>query len=147
MKKCFILVLMFFLLFCPTISKSTATYASDKTTNYSEEINIEDIQTEIDEQLESLDFTSLDEILSAFSNGQLEIFGGTSFAEKIHKLITGEFDNGKGLWNNIVRIFFDNFLGLIPMIALIIAISLLGNMLQGLKPSSNGKSISNLINF
>jgi len=145
-KKLSIFVIILFLLFCPTIGKTTATYAQTDS-SYTDEINMDDIQYEIDEQLEDLDFSSLDEILSAFSKGQIEIFGGTSFVEKIQKLISGDFDSGVGLWNNVISIFFDNFVGLIPMISLIIAISLLGNMLQGLKPVTNGKSISNIINF
>lgn len=146
MRKYFFLIIAIFLIFCPTIAKSTATYTQAETT-ITEEISQEEIQEEVQEQIEGLDFSSLDDLLSAFSEGQIEIFGGTSFAEKLYKLITGKFDNGNGLWKNIIQIFFDNFLGLIPMISLIIAISLLGNMLQGLKPSTNGKSISNLINF
>lgn len=145
MKK-FTLIILIFLLFCPTIGKSTATYAQENSIN-SAEYNIDEIEEEINKQIEGLDFESLDEILSAFSQGQIEIFGGTSFVEKLQKLISGDFDNGKSVWTNILDIFFDNFLGLVPMISLIIAISLLGNMLQGLKPTTNGKSISNIINF
>lgn len=146
MKKYFLIVIAIFLVFCPTIGKSTATYTQAETTS-TEEVSMEEIQEEVQQQIKDLDFSSLDEILSVFSEGQIEIFGGTSFAEKLYKLITGDFKNGNSLWKNIVQLFFDNFLGLIPMISLIIAISLLGNMLQGLKPSTNGKSISNVINF
>lgn len=147
MKKYFLCVFIIFLIFCPTIGKSTATYTQAESLNYNQEISTDEFQDEIGKQLEDLDFSSFDEILSSFSSGQIEIFGGTSFIVKLLKLISGEFDNGESLWKNIINLFFDNFLGLIPMISLIITISLLGNMLQGLKPSTNGKSISNIINF
>lgn len=145
MKRYLIFVIILFFCFCPTIGKSSATYADSENTQ--QEISIEDIENEVNKQLEDLDFSSFDEILSAFSTGQIEIFGGSSFVEKVGRLISGDFDNGRGLWNSVISIFFDNFLGLIPMISLIIALALIGNMLQVLKPNTNGKSISNIINF
>lgn len=148
MKKVLLIFIALFFVFCPTIGKSSAaTYAQESVSSESSPLSSDDIFEEVEHQLEDLDFSSLDEMLSAFSKGQLEIFGGSNFLEKIKKLITGDFDNGNSLWVNIVNLFFNNFLGLIPMISLIIAISLLGNMLQGLKPSTNGKSISNIVNF
>ena len=145
MKKYFSLLIIIFLLVCPTFFKTTATTTYAQTSE--QEITIEEIEQEIEKQLEDLDISSIDELLNSFTKGQLQIFGGDSFVEKIFNLITGKFDNGKGLWESLLSIFFENLLGLIPMISIIIAISLLGNMLQGLKPSTNGKSISNVINF
>ena len=116
MKKWSIFLIIAFLLFCPTIGKTTATYAMEENTQ--EEISMEDIEDEVQQQLENLDFSSLDEILSSLSKGQIKIFGGTSFAEKIYNLITGKYDNGQGLWNTLIDIFLNNFLGLIPIISL-----------------------------
>ncbi len=151
-KAVTILTLVLFLMFMPTIgysnnftSANSSEVIYDNSSN-SEQLN-EDLGEEIEGQLEDLDFSSLDKILAGFTSGQLAIFGGSSFLQKIQKLIAGDFDNGKSLWTNLASIFLDNFLGLIPIISLIIAIAILGNMLQGLKPSSNGKSISNLIQF
>lgn len=161
-KALFILIIVIFLMFTPTMGyssnislannlnltqqNSTILSQSNSIQSNSDE-TCDDIEEEIKDQLDDLDFSSLDSILSAFTSGQLAIFGGSSFLQKIQKLIAGDFDNGKSLWTNIATIFLDNLLGLIPIISLIIAIAILGNMLQGLKPSSNGKSISNLIQF
>ena len=43
--------------------------------------------------------------------------------------------------------FFENLLSLLPIISIIIAVALIGSMIQGLKPYNNGKSISNIIHF
>lgn len=155
MKKILIFCIILFLLLCPTLKTNAGALTAsaetslisltEKSSSY-EDVE-EEIEGEIDKQLEGLDFSSLDDILNAFSEGQLDMFGGSNFAEKLIKLLSGEFDNGKGIWNSIFSIFFENILGLLPIISLIIGISLLGSMLQGLKPTTNGKSISNVIHF
>lgn len=148
MKRYFLLIIIAFFLLCPTAIKSTATITQAETsTSYSQEITEEELREEVEKQLEYLNFTSFDDILSSFSKGQIKIFGGTSFLEKLTKLISGKYDNGNGMWSSIVDLFLENFLGLVPIISLIVAISLLGNLLQGIIPSTNGKSISNIINF
>lgn len=145
-----IIAFMLLFVFCPTIGKSI-TISQAQSSSVNEQISDnEDISQELEDetkqQLEELDFSSLEDILNSFNDGQIKIFGGTSFLEKVAKLISGDFEQEEGLWNAIIEIFFDSFLGLLPIISIIVAVALLGNMLQGLKPS-NGKSISNLVNF
>ena len=146
MKKLIALVFCLFIIFCPTISKYS-TFATNSEEIETDEDYSEELEEEINNQLEDLDFSSLEDILNSFTNGQINIFGGSSFIEKLQKLITDEFDDNQNLWSSIISIFFDNLLGLLPIISLIIAISLIGSMLQGLKPNNNGKSISNVIHF
>lgn len=148
MRKFLALVFCLFILFCPTIGKYT-TYATsnEEISESTDEDYSEELEEEINKQLEDLDFSSLEDILNALTNGQINIFGGTSFVEKLQKLISGEFDNNQSLWSSIISIFFENLLGLLPIVSLIIAIALIGSMLQGLKPSNSGKSISNIIHF
>ena len=145
------LVLLFVL--CPTVGKSVvissdaqSSIVTEGSTQSEEEDLSQELEEETEQQLEDLDFSSLEDILNSLSEGQIKIFGGTSFLEKLQRLISGDFDQEGGLWNAIIEIFFDSFLGLLPIISIIVAVALLGNMLQGLKPS-NGKSISNLVNF
>ncbi len=154
MKKRVFIILIFVvvLLCCPIQKLSTATLSltpqdiSTYSQNESDQIE-EDLQEEIENQLDGLDFSSLDKILEGFSSSQLGVFGENNFLSKLLKLIKGDFENGQGFWKSIASVFFDNLLDLLPIISLIVAISLLGSMLQGLKPSTNGKSISNVIHF
>lgn len=147
--KClFIILIVIFLFFCPTIGK-TAAYAEE--TNSGSSIADEDLEQELEdevqEQLDDLDFSSLEELLQALTDGELAIFGGSSFVDKLSNLINGNFDDGTSLWSSILTIFFDNLLSLLPIISIIIAVSLIGSMLQGLKPYNNGKSMANIIHF
>lgn len=145
-----ICISVFFCLFCPNLSATFKTdfsvSASTSAVESPGDIE-EEFKDEIDNQLEDIDFSELDDILNGFTDEQNIIFGGTSFLEKIVKLLSGEFDDGKSLWGSIISIFFENALKLLPTISLIVAVSLLGSMLQGLKPTSNDKSISNVIHF
>ncbi len=146
----FLFVILLFFIICPTIGKSvviqTSAEYSSQTSGQEDDEYLQEFEEQIDKQLQELDFSSLEDILQSLSDGQIKIFGGTSFLAKLQKLIAGEFDREGSIWSAIIEIFFDNFIGLLPIISIIVAIALLGNMLQGLKPS-NGKSISNIVNF
>ncbi len=141
-KTLIILILILIFVFPIGCSSATKTQATSSESN-----SYQEIDDEILKQLNGLNFDSLDDILNQLTSGQIVIFGGRTFYEKLMKLIKGEFDNGKSLWSSILNLFFDDIVGLIPFISLIIAVSLMGSMLQGLKSNSNGKSVSNLINF
>ncbi len=140
----FIIVLLALIFFCPNLAVTSAENPSDEMTQ--EEIE-EEFKQEIDDQLADLDLSSLEDVLKALTEGELAIFGGSSFLEKLESLINGDFEDGTSFWNALLNIFFDNILSLLPIISIIIAVSLIGSMIQGIKPNNNGKSISNLIHF
>lgn len=145
MKK-LILLGAVFLLFCPTAIKSSKTFAQTNQDMSQEEI-IEELEDNVDSQLDELDFSSLDEVLSSLSQGQISIFGGNSFLEKVSSLLSGQYDDSKNLWQAVVNAFLSSILGLLPIISAIIGVSILGSLLQGIRPSSNGKSMAEIINF
>ena len=124
---------------------STATYAEDSQTI--EEDLEEELGQEIDNQLGNLDLSPLEDILNSLTDGELAIFGSNSFIGKLQDLINGNFEDGTSLWSALLNLFFENILSLLPIISIIIAVALLGSMIQGLKPANNGKSISNIIHF
>lgn len=112
-----------------------------------EEIENE-IKDSINDQLGDLDFGSLEDIINSLTQGQGDIFGGKSFLEKIKSIITGEFADGStSIWGALLSLFFDNLLKFLPIISAVIAIAIFGGMLQGLRPNTNAKSISNMIHF
>lgn len=141
-----ILVLITLLLLILSLTlPSTATYAEDSQTI--EEDLEEELGQEIDNQLGNLDLSSLEDILNSLTDGELAIFGSNSFIGKLQDLINGNFEDGTSLWSALLNLFFENILSLLPIISIIIAVALLGSMIQGLKPANNGKSISNIIHF
>ena len=141
-----VLVLITLLLLILSLTlPSTATYAEESQTI--EEDLEEELGQEIDNQLGNLDLSSLEDILNSLTDGELAIFGSNSFIGKLQDLINGNFEDGTSLWSALLNLFFENILSLLPIISIIIAVALLGSMIQGLKPANNGKSISNIIHF
>lgn len=152
MKKCLALfpLILFLFIALSTATKPSAEYHINEqvfATSSSGGITEDEINNEIASQLNDLDFSELDKVINNFSIGQASIFGEGSFVDKIFKLLSGEFDTGQGLFKSIINVFLNGLVDLLPIMSLIIAISLIGNMIQGLQPSSNGKSLSNIIHF
>lgn len=144
MKKSFFLLFVLFFIFCPTVKETfnnNIVYAEEQIDTQSS------IETEVDTQLDKIDFSEFEGLFDELSKTQIDIFGGKSFFQKIKDLLAGNFDSGKGMWKAIVICFFENFISLMPMMSLIVAISLVGSMIQGIKPSSSSKSMSNIIHF
>ena len=138
--------LLFFILFF-TFNSNCYSYAenNDNTANQNE-INEEIVENEVDKQLEDFDFSSLDDIIKNLIKEQYEIFNSKSFIEKIKSIISGDFDRDKNIFIIILDIFFNTIKNLMPLISVIISVSILGSMINGLK-SRNNKSINNVIFF
>ena len=145
MKKLILLLCALFL-FCPSITVKSVAIAEQSAYSQSESDIEENLNEETESQLDDLDFSSLDEILKNLSSSQLSIFGEKSFIEKVRALLSGEYQDGTGLWQAIINVFLESLLSLMPIVALIVGISVLASMIQGLKPTG-GKSIGNLIHF
>lgn len=143
-KIILVLITLLLLVLSLTLPR-TATYAEESQTI--EEDLEEELGQEIDNQLGNLDLSSLEDILNSLTDGKLAIFGSNSFIGKLQDLINGNFEDGTSLWSALLNLFFENILSLLPIISIIIAVALLGSMIQGLKPANNGKSISNIIHF
>ncbi len=113
----------------------------------SQEEILQEIEDELGNQLDNLDMSSIENLLDSLTDEELALFGEKGFLEKITSLLSGEISQGTSLWTSILEIFFDSLLEIIPFISIIIAVALLGNLIQGLKPTKSEKSISNLIHF
>lgn len=113
----------------------------------SQEEILQEIEDELGNQLDNLDMSSIENLLDSLTDEELALFGEKGFLEKITSLLSGEISQGSSLWTSILEIFFDSLLEIIPFISIIIAVALLGNLIQGLKPTKGEKSISNLIHF
>ena len=113
----------------------------------SQEEILQEIEDELGNQLDNLDMSSIENLLDNLTDEELALFGENGFLEKITSLLSGEISQGSSLWTSILEIFFDSLLEIIPFISIIIAVALLGNLIQGLKPTKSEKSISNLIHF
>lgn len=106
----------------------------------------EEIQVEVDEQLGELDFTDLETYIDNLENSVKEMFSG-GFVAKVESLINGDYITGDSFLTSVLSLLWDGLLGFLPIIASIIAVSILGGMVGNLKPSTGGKSIGNVVHF
>ena len=113
-----------------------------------EDESLEDqLDDSVNDQLGDLDFSELEDILNNSDQGQ-DLFGGMSFFDKIVAIISGEFaEDSTSVWQALLNLIFDNLLAFLPIIATVIAVSILGGMIQNLKPNLSGKSIGSVIHF
>lgn len=142
MKKLLIFLALVMLISPSIVGMTSPVYAQEE---ISQE-QIQDFNDKVNDKLDDFDFSKLDEILKDFTAGQRSIFGGASFLEKIKKLINGEFGENENIWQAILEVLFDCVVSLVPMLSIIVAISLIGSLLQGLKPSLN-RGISSIVHF
>lgn len=150
MKKALIIITAIFvlilspLLFVANTSSSSASVCYAETSDESLEDQIED---SVEDQLGDLDFSDLEDILNNSENAD-DLFGGQSFLEKLASIINGDFaEDSTSVWEAILNLIFDNLLSFLPIIATVIAVAILGGMIQNLKPNLNGKSIGSVIHF
>mgnify|MGYP004455047065 CR=1 FL=1 len=147
MKK-FLMLFVFVFLLSPSLARITG-FSQGENVCYAETISQEEIDSfedMVDDNLDNLDFSPLDDILKDFTHGQRSIFGSSSFLGKIKMLINGDFGDSENVWQAIVNVFFESIVSFLPFLSLVVAISLLGSLMQGLKPSSN-KGLSNIVHF
>lgn len=148
-KALFIITAIFVLILSPLLfvantSSSSASVCYAETSDESLEDQIED---SVEDQLGDLDFSDLEDILNNSENAD-DLFGGQSFLEKLASIINGDFaEDSTSVWEAILNLIFDNLLSFLPIIATVIAVAILGGMIQNLKPNLNGKSIGSVIHF
>ena len=111
---------------------------------------VEDIEAElnkeIEEQINNLDFSDLEVYLNGLE-GEVKNFFSGGFEAKVESLISGEYLESDSFLASILSLLWDGLLSYLPIIASIIAVSILGGMIANLKPQTNGKSIGNVVHF
>lgn len=108
----------------------------------------DDFNESINDQLGDLDFGDIDKIIDDFNDSGKSTFGESSFLDKIYKIISGEnLSDYTSIWDMLKSLLFENILSLLPIIATIISISILGGMVGNLKTNKCGKSMESIIHF
>lgn len=146
-----LLVFIFaFLIISPVCSATYQTYSTsaEELTQEEREEALKLLQENVIGQLDDLNLGNLEEIFKSLDEQTLQIFGSTSFYDKILAIISGEFSEGKeSFWESLISLFFDDLVALLPIMATVVAIAISGGMLQGLRPTTNSKSIQDVIHF
>lgn len=109
---------------------------------------VDDIQNQVESQLDDLNTNQLDEILKNFSERQKDIFGNSSVADKIKKIINGSENFQIGdMFGVLFSAIFDNMASVIPILASICSIAILSSLLLQMRGSKMNKSLQDIIHF
>ena len=108
----------------------------------------DDLADSIDQQIDGLEDNQFDEILNNLGDKERSVFQNQSFWDKIQKIITGEetFNFGQ-IVNLLLSLVVDNISGIIPVLAIICAVSILASLLLQFRGKSLNKPLGDIIHF
>lgn len=102
-----------------------------------------ELSNTVEELLQDINFESIEDLYI----DEYQIFGEMSFKDIVQKLINGEyFSNYDGVFKAVTSIILAGFSELLPVFLTIIAIAILGSILNNLKGDSKN-NVSQIINF
>lgn len=140
-------ILIFLFIFCVFVSYLKPNYIVLAEDNDTENLQVE-LEETIYSQLENLDLAQIESVLKGLGDDQLEVFGVSSFGDKVKKIVSGEFADGQqSIFKAIINLIFDDILTFVPLLASIIIISIICGFLSNLKSDSSGKGVGDIIHF
>ena len=142
MKKIVFVIIAIYLVF----SLNKTNYA------YAEQQSVEEIEQELDEniddQLNNIDFGELDNIFNNLDEEAKELFNSTSFYDQVMAVLNGELStDSSSFFQYIFNLFFDNLLKFVPLLALIVVVSILCSFVGQLSPTGKTSSINKVVYF
>lgn len=106
-----------------------------------------DLNNNVIEQLSNLNFDELDYYLTNFQD-EYSFLNSTNFSDTIKQLALGEyFNNYNSVFDGVLNMLFGNIKNVIPLIFLIVAIAVLGSILNALKSNNINSGVNDLIHF
>lgn len=143
MKRFFCFVIILFVFFSSPVFTNRAYVFAENQTNIEVE---QELSSNIENQLNSLDTTDLDTIFKEVikDSGNLN---NTTFSQKLRDIISGKLTiDATSFFGYISGLFIDDVLAFLPYICIIIAISILYSMVNA-SHSGKNKTISDVIHF
>lgn len=112
--------------------------------------NLEEISQELNnsviDELENIDFSAFDDIIKDFESSDDNIFSINGIKNKVYSVISGQNAvNYSSMFSSILGLIGGSVLKYLPILSVIVAIGVIGNMLNGFKSKFGEKSSSNLI--
>ena len=146
MKKPLLLILL--ALLCLVVGHQSLHAITAQAYALNNEDNIEQtLEDNINENLFSLDFNQLDDVIDNLDKESQTIFGEDSFFQKVNRILSGDVGENFGSFLLcILDLFFGNILKYIPVICIIVGIAILGTLIKGVY-SKDGHGIEDIINF
>lgn len=112
------------------------------------EITEQEYTQQLDNTINTFDYSILDKILSTLNLESKKIFGTDNFYEKIKSLLDGEFkENSNSFINACLNIIFEDVLNFLPILCFIVAIAIIASFIGQLQTSIGSKSLYNIVHF
>ena len=117
---------------------------------YAKSVNTKEIEQQLNSsiigELDKIDFTELNKVVDEFNAKKTNIFAIENIKAKIYSIISGE---NALKYENVIASIFSNLVEMIlkylPLLSIIIAIGVIGNLLNGVKSKFSEKSTGDLI--
>ncbi len=112
--------------------------------------NLEEISQELNNsvinELENIDFSAFDDVIKEFESADNNIFSINGIKNKVYSVISGQNAvNYSSMFSSVLGLIGGSVLKYLPILSVIVAIGVIGNMLNGFKSKFGEKSSSNLI--
>lgn len=138
------LLLAIIIAFFTIIIKPTYTYCASTSLI---ETN-ENLQSQVNDLLGDIDFSTMQDLVSTFDDNQLKMFSITNVKDKVQSVLNGEKTVD---YNTIIDVVLEVLLQLViqyvPMFALIIGIGVIASLLGQIKSKFNEKSTGDIVHF
>lgn len=136
-------LLVVFVLLVSLISPIGTYCADNKTLAF-----VDRIDTTVQDELNTIDFEDLDQLINDFNSSNINMFSFTSIKDKTYEILSGQsavnYSTLAGsLFSNIIK----KIVSYLPILSIIIAIGIISNLLNGIKSKFNEKSTGDLIHI
>ncbi len=108
----------------------------------------DDLQKNVEEILDQIDMSELDEFLASLDEDQKSVFGSATVAERLKKIISGEAKlDYSSFFGYLLETVGINFLQYLPLIISILVISIAFNIISSIKGRFASDSVENIVHF
>ncbi len=148
MRKKVFLFLVFLIISIVCLGGSYYVVEAETGDSQTEDEIEKELEDTISGQLESVDFSGLQEILDNLSKDGVGLFGSTSFWDKITRMLNGEFTQDYGsFFQSVLSVFFEEIIGFIPLLATIASVTILCSIIGNLRGKENENSVGQVVDF
>lgn len=108
----------------------------------------QELLTNVNKQLDKINFGSLDDIVLDLSGEQFNLFSGGNFGDKVAEILSGKFSsNYPNVFSAIVALFLGGVVNLLPTLVIIVAIAIVYSLTASLRSNNASKSVNDIVHF
>ncbi|HEY8423569.1 MAG TPA: stage III sporulation protein AE [Clostridia bacterium] len=104
------------------------------------------LQESIEDQLNSIDFWEIEQIIKSLDQNQKQIFGNSSFLDRVRQLLNGNYET-TNIFSAIFYLILGDITMFLPILAAVVGITALCSLLNNLQFNSSNKGVSKIIYY